>query len=89
MDYISSLNQDNLILVQSIDPFSIFYLFKGQTYPATQRLGQFTEQIQNTKSIWKTLKNFCESSQVLELKDIPKLESVITEVFMSNNPGNT
>jgi tetratricopeptide (TPR) repeat protein len=79
---------DDLILMQSIGPFSICYVFKGQTYPATQRLEQFTEQIQNTAPVWKTLENFYETSQVLELKDSPKLESIITEIFITKNPEN-
>jgi tetratricopeptide (TPR) repeat protein len=79
---------DDLILMQTIDRFSICYLFKGQTYQATQRLTQFTEQVQNTAPVWKTLEKFYETSQVLELKDSPRLESIITEIFMSKNPGN-
>jgi len=72
---------DDLILMQSVGPFSICYLFKGQSYPATQRLTRFTEQIQNTTSIWQTLETFYKTSQVLELKDNPSLDSLITEIF--------
>ncbi|KKM97546.1 hypothetical protein LCGC14_1166930 [marine sediment metagenome] len=73
---------DDLILMQSVGPFSICYLFKGQTYPATQRLTQFTEQIQKTTSIWQTLETYYKTSQVLELKDNPSLDSLITEIFI-------
>ncbi len=73
---------DDLILMQSVGPFSICYLFKGQTYPATQRLTQFTEQIQKTTSIWQTLETYYKTSQVLELKDDPSLDSLITEIFI-------
>ncbi len=73
---------DDLILMESIGHFSICYLFKGQTYPATQRLSKFTEEIQNATPVWQTLENFYNASQVLELKDSPKLESLITEIFI-------
>jgi len=73
---------DDLILMHSIEPFSICYLFKGQTYPATKRLTQFTKRIQNTESVWRTLEKFYESSQVLELKDSPLLDSIISEIFV-------
>jgi tetratricopeptide (TPR) repeat protein len=74
---------DDLILMQSVSPFSICYLFKGQTYPATQRLTQFIEKIQNSTVIWQTLEKFYETSQVLELKDNPVLDSLITEIFIN------
>lgn len=73
---------DDFILMRSVGPFSICYLFKGQTYPATQRLTRFTEQIQSTLSIWQTLETFYKTSQVLELKDNPTLDSLITEIFI-------
>jgi hypothetical protein len=76
---------DDLILMQSIGPFSICYLFRGQTYTATQRLAQFSERIQTATSIWQTLENFYETSQVLELKDNPKLESLITDIFIDKS----
>ncbi len=77
---------DDLILIQSVGPFSICYLFKGQTYPATQRLTQFIEKIQKTTSIWHTLENFYQTSQVLDLKDSPSLKSLISEIFSGKNP---
>jgi len=73
---------EDFILMQSVGPFSICYLFKGQTYPVTQRLTRFTEQIQSTMSIWQTLETFYKTSQVLELKDNPSLDSLITEIFI-------
>ncbi|MHA2038235.1 MAG: tetratricopeptide repeat protein [Promethearchaeota archaeon] len=73
---------DDFILMQSVGPFSICYLFKGQSYPATQRLTRFTEQIQSTASIWQALERFYKTSQVLELKDNPSLDSLITEIFI-------
>lgn len=76
---------DDLLLINSVDPFSICYLFKGQTYSAMQKLSQFAARIQNAIIIWQTLEKIYETGQVLELKDIPLLESLITEIFTISN----
>ena len=80
---------DDLILMQSVGPFSICYLFKGQTYPATQKLTQFVEKIKEITSIWQTLEKFYKTSQVLEIQDAPSLESLITKIFIDKNPELT
>lgn len=71
------------VLMGNVGSFSICYLFKGQTYSAKKKLTQFTEGIRNTAAIWQVLQKFFKTSQVLTLKDIPPLESLISEVFMS------
>jgi len=63
----------------------VCYLFKGQTYPAKQKLTNFIEEMQNNSIIWQTLDKFYKTSQVLEINDIPQLKSVVTEVFMSKS----
>jgi tetratricopeptide (TPR) repeat protein len=76
---------EDTILMQSVGQFSMCYLFKGQTYPAMQKLSLFAKQIKNSVSILDILDKFSKSSQVLELKDDPSLESLITEIFVRNN----
>jgi hypothetical protein len=76
---------EDTLLMQSIDKFSVCYLFEGQTYPAKQRLTKFTEQIQIDQSIWETLEKFYKLGQVLEIKDVPSLESLIIEIFINKN----
>lgn len=68
------------VLMESVANFSICYLYKGQTYIAKQKLANFTEQIKST-TIWKTLENYYKTSQVIQLKDNPSLELLITEIF--------
>ncbi|MHA1931347.1 MAG: tetratricopeptide repeat protein [Promethearchaeota archaeon] len=72
-----------MILMQTINSFSICYLFKGQTYTARQKLSKFTDLIRSTTSIWQTLNNFYRTSRIVELKDLPPLDSLITEIFIS------
>jgi len=72
---------DDMMLMESIGSFSFCYLFKGQTYIARQKLSKFTEEVQNNKSLWQNLEHHYKVSQVLELKESPQLESLITEIF--------
>ncbi|MFW9880412.1 MAG: hypothetical protein ACFFG0_45660 [Candidatus Thorarchaeota archaeon] len=73
---------DDTLLMQSVDAYSIGYLYKGQSYPAKQKLSKFTEGIQNTVSIWQTLERFLKTSQLAELQDIPQIETLIKEIFI-------
>jgi tetratricopeptide (TPR) repeat protein len=77
---------EDTILLDSVGSFSVCYLFKGQTYPAMQKLNHFKEEITNSTPIMQTLENYYQTSQVLEIKDSPMLEDFITEIFMSNSP---
>jgi len=74
---------EETILLQSVGSFSICYLFRGQTYFAKQKLEKFTETIQEETTIWKTLEKFEKSSQVAELKDLPKMEGLLNEIFLN------
>jgi len=74
------------VLMESADSFTICYLYRGQTYPAKQKLTKFIKGIQNATSIWQLLEKFYQTGQVLELKDSPPLKTIITEIFISKNP---
>ncbi len=71
-----------MILMESINSFSICYLFKGQTYSAKQKLTQFTERLKSNTQVLKALDRSNKTSQVLELRDIPALQDLITTVFI-------
>ena len=73
------------VLMEQVANFSICYLFKGQTYQAKQKLTKFVEEIQNNKSLWQSLEDHYEASQILELRESPQLELLITEIFMSKS----
>lgn len=74
---------EETILLQSVGSFSICYLFRGQTYFAKQKLEKFAETIQKEPAIWETLEKFEKSSQIAELKDLPKMENYLTNIFLS------
>jgi tetratricopeptide (TPR) repeat protein len=73
---------DDMILMQSVDTFLICYLFKGETYFAVKKLSKFAEDIQNNANIWTTLNTFYKTNQVVEIKDVPSLGNLITEIFI-------
>jgi tetratricopeptide (TPR) repeat protein len=73
---------DYTILMEKLGSFSISYLFKGQTFLAKQKLIQFIEKIEDNESILATLTRFYETSQVAEVKDIPILGNLLTEIFV-------
>ena len=70
-----------IILIEPVKVYSVCYLFKGQTYPAKQKLTSLIEELQNHPTIWKTLEKFFKTSQVAELKDLPQIEILIKEIF--------
>ncbi len=72
-----------MILMKTLNSFSVCYLFKGQTYTAKQKLNEFAEYIRSTTSIWQTLNKYYKTSRTLELKDLPPLENLISEIFIS------
>ena len=69
------------VIMQPITHFSIYYVFKGQSYLAKQKLDKFTALIQKDASVQKILNKYYQTGQVLELKDFPFLESLIKEIF--------
>jgi hypothetical protein len=70
-----------IVLLEPMPNFSVCYLFKGKTQLALQKLTKFAERIQNTTNIWETLEKFYRTNQILELKDSPSLEALVTEIF--------
>ena len=73
------------VLMEPIKNFSICYLFKGQAYPAKQKLTKFIERIQNDTTTWQTFEKFSKTSQVAELQDIPKVENFLFDIFKIKN----
>ncbi len=72
---------DYIIHIQSADPFSVCYLFKGPTFGAKIKLTHFNEAIQGETSIWEALNQFFQSGRVANLNTIPLLEDLIKNTF--------
>ena len=70
------------LLMDSVSPFYICYVFKGQSYSAQHRIRYFLDKIQGNKDVWKKFETFYKINQEIQLKDIPLLEPLINEVFI-------
>ncbi|MFX0007582.1 MAG: hypothetical protein ACFFAV_12745, partial [Candidatus Hermodarchaeota archaeon] len=73
---------DYTILMQSVTPFSVCYLFKGQTYFANQKLTKFVESIKSSNKIWEIINIYYNTNRVVELKDHPSIELLINDIFI-------
>jgi len=73
------------IIMNSLHPFLVCYLFKGQSYLAQQKVKKFIDNVKKDKNIWKTFNEFNQSSRVVQLKDVPFLGSLITEIFLEKS----
>ena len=70
------------LLMNSLPPFFICYVFKGQSYSAQHKVKNFIEKIQNDELIWQTFNNFNQSNKEIQFKDIPSLKLLINEIFI-------
>jgi len=73
------------ILMKSASPFLVCYLFKGESYLAQHRIRHFVDRLQNDHLIWETFNQFYQTNQVIQAKDIPTLNPLITEIFIDKN----
>jgi len=75
---------DYTLLMKSVAPFFICYIFKGESYYALQRIKYFVENIQK-EGLWQNLIKLFQSNRSIHLNDIPLLESLITEIFIAKS----
>jgi len=73
------------LIMNSLHPFLVCYLFKGQSYLAQQKVKKFVDNIKKDKNIWKTFNEYNQSCRVVQLKDIPSLEPLINEIFLEKS----
>ncbi|MFX1585975.1 MAG: tetratricopeptide repeat protein [Promethearchaeota archaeon] len=73
------------LLMKSTPPFFISYVFKGDSYYAYQKINYFVKYIQKEDDLWQNLLKSFQVNQTIHLKDIPLLESLITEIFITKN----
>ncbi len=69
------------LLMNSIPPFLMCYIYKGQSYSAQNRIKTFIDEIKNKKELWAGFEKFYQLNQKIHLRDIPSLESLIKKIF--------
>ncbi|MFX1447576.1 MAG: tetratricopeptide repeat protein [Promethearchaeota archaeon] len=72
------------VLINTLNGFSVCYLFHGQTYSAQQKIKFFSEVLIKDNQIMAVLKNANNSEKTIELSDNPLLEELITKSFLSD-----
>jgi len=73
---------EHTLLVNSMSPFLMCYVFKGKSYSAQTRISHFIDKIRDAEPIWQTIQDFYKFNKEIELKDIPSLEPLINEIFI-------
>lgn len=72
---------ENVILINPIDPFLVCYVIKGQSYTALKKLNNFSEVIRNSADIWDSLNKSVITSEMLDLNNPPSLGIIVNEIF--------
>ena len=71
------------VVLKSIPPFLVCYIFKGQSYQAQRRIGYFVNSIQKENDIWQVFQEFYQVKREVQLNDIPTLEPILTDIFIN------
>jgi hypothetical protein len=71
------------LLMNSIAPFLICYVYKGQSYSAQERLKSFINELQNHKEFWGIFERFYKTNRKIQISDFPSLQSLITAIFLN------
>jgi hypothetical protein len=79
--------EKNIILMKTLEPFTVCYVIQGQSYPAQQKLTRFVTEIQTQKQIWEKLQESHRSSLLLDSANTPVLGTVVTEIFSTKVEG--
>ncbi|MFX0000903.1 MAG: hypothetical protein ACFE9Q_13735 [Candidatus Hodarchaeota archaeon] len=73
------------IIMNPLEPFLVCYLFKGQSYLAQQRVAKFIDHVKEDANIWKMFNDYNKTSRLVQLKDVPSLEPLITKIFIDKS----
>ncbi|MFX0000565.1 MAG: hypothetical protein ACFE9Q_10035 [Candidatus Hodarchaeota archaeon] len=73
---------EHTLLRNSVPPFFMCYVFKGQSYSALQRVRYFIDKIQNDEPVWQTFNMYNQVNKEIQLKDLPSLEPLINKIFV-------
>ncbi len=71
--------------MNTLSPFFVCYVFKGQSYLAQQRIDAFIDKIGSDEAVWQKFMNFYKLNKEIQIQDIPILKELITEVFIEKN----
>ncbi|MFX1389529.1 MAG: tetratricopeptide repeat protein [Promethearchaeota archaeon] len=73
---------EHTLLMNSVSPFLMCYVYKGQSFSAQNRIRKFIDKIQTKKDVWDTFLKFHQMNKEIQIKDIPLLKPLIAETFI-------
>jgi tetratricopeptide (TPR) repeat protein len=73
-----------ILIMKAVSPFLVCYLFKGQSYLAQHKIQSFIDKIKSNETIWQTFNKFYQNNQEVQLNDIPYLEELLNEIFLTS-----
>jgi hypothetical protein len=73
---------EHTLLINSISPFIMCYVFKGQSFSAQKRIKLFIEQLQKDKTMWQKFRDSHRLNKEIQINEIPSLELLITKIFI-------
>ncbi|MFW9996903.1 MAG: hypothetical protein ACFFD4_32980, partial [Candidatus Odinarchaeota archaeon] len=73
------------LLVRSEESLLSCYVFKGQSYKATQKLSRFMRYLKNNEAIWNCIKEEPEGGKLVVMNNIvlSALEKIVLEIFIN------
>ncbi len=69
------------VLVRQVEPFSICYLFKGQSYSAQKNVLEFIQTVSRDLSVWNLMLNTTTTGQTMNPPANDSLELLLNDVF--------
>ncbi|MFX1234259.1 MAG: tetratricopeptide repeat protein [Promethearchaeota archaeon] len=70
------------LLMDSISPFLMCYIYEGQSYSAQKRMKSFINELKSHSEVWDTFEKFYQVNRKVQITDIPSLEPLIHEIFI-------
>ncbi|MHA1460699.1 MAG: tetratricopeptide repeat protein [Promethearchaeota archaeon] len=70
------------LLMNSVSPFLMCYIYKGQSYTAQKRLKAFINELKGNNDVWNSFTELFHANRKLQLSDIPFLIHLIKEIFI-------
>ena len=71
------------LVMKPISRFLACYIFKGHSFYAQKRIEYFIERLETNHELMNKFNEYHAINRVIELKDFPVLDSLISEVFLT------
>ena len=78
-----------ILIMKSITPFLVCYIFKGDSYYAMQRVKLLISKIESNEEVWQMLQQFYQQNRIIQKDDIPSLNLIVNKIFIEkSNPSD-